>query len=157
MNTNTAEKVTVTAAARAARKTERVVKVVRSARKLMGEVGYVRTSMETIAKRSELSVGGLYLDFRSKEDLVTTAMLESLDEALAGVVPGGLVDAVASWASADQTMAVVLVRCADPAWRKKFGDQATGRLAVVMESYPREEWQAALGKVCAVLMAEVLQ
>ena len=47
---------------------------------LFGEKGYERTSIEEIARRAKLAVGGFYLHFDSKRQLLLTLMDELLDK-----------------------------------------------------------------------------
>lgn len=46
---------------------------------LFGEKGYERTSIEEIAKRASVAVGGVYLHFRSKRQLLLALMDDLLD------------------------------------------------------------------------------
>ena len=50
-----------------------------TARKLLLEKGLNATSINQIAKHSELSVGAIYFYFRDKEDLFASLQLEGLD------------------------------------------------------------------------------
>ncbi len=51
-----------------------------AARNVFSEYGYKGASMRMIAKKSGVSLGGLYLYFRNKEDLYTTLLKVRLDD-----------------------------------------------------------------------------
>jgi len=54
-------------------------RLVAAALALFGERGYERTSVDDIARRAKLAVGGFYLHFRSKRQLLLSLMDELLD------------------------------------------------------------------------------
>jgi AcrR family transcriptional regulator len=54
-------------------------RILDSARKVFAEQGYAQASMRLIARSAGISVGGLYLYFKDKEDLYLTLTKESLD------------------------------------------------------------------------------
>jgi AcrR family transcriptional regulator len=58
-------------------------RILNAAVKTFSEHGYKGTSMRTIAERARISVGGLYLYFRSKDDLYLSLMKTRMDD-LAG-------------------------------------------------------------------------
>jgi AcrR family transcriptional regulator len=58
-------------------------RILTAAMKIFSEYGYKGTSMRMIARRAHISVGGLYLYFKSKDDLYLTLMKNRLDD-LAG-------------------------------------------------------------------------
>ncbi|MGB7583207.1 MAG: helix-turn-helix domain-containing protein [Terriglobales bacterium] len=60
---------------------------------LFGEKGYERTSIEEIARRANLAVGGFYLHYRSKRQLLL-ALMDDLLKGLSGLDlhPGGSAD-----------------------------------------------------------------
>jgi AcrR family transcriptional regulator len=60
------------------RSIEKRVRVKKAALALFGERGYEATSVEAIADRAGLPVGGFYLHFRSKRQLLVTLMDELL-------------------------------------------------------------------------------
>lgn len=60
-------------------RTARRRRIQRAARTVFAEKGYAKTSIEQIAKEASLSVGAIYLYFRSKEDLYVSLLEETLD------------------------------------------------------------------------------
>jgi AcrR family transcriptional regulator len=55
-------------------------RILTAAIKIFSEYGYKGTSMRMIARRAHISVGGLYLYFRSKDDLCLTLMKTRLED-----------------------------------------------------------------------------
>jgi len=55
-------------------------RILAAAIKIFSEYGYKGTSMRMIAGRAQISVGGLYLYYKSKEDLYLTLMENRLDD-----------------------------------------------------------------------------
>ncbi len=55
-------------------------KIMSAARKVFSEYGYKGASMRMIARESGVSLGGLYLYFRNKEDIYTTLLKVRLDD-----------------------------------------------------------------------------
>jgi AcrR family transcriptional regulator len=55
-------------------------KILQAARTVFAEYGYVQTSMRTIALQAGISVGGLYLYFKNKEELYLTFMQEGMND-----------------------------------------------------------------------------
>src|SRR6187549_1054769 len=53
-------------------------RIQRAARTVFAERGYAKTSIEQIAREASLSVGAIYLYFRSKEDLYVSLLEETL-------------------------------------------------------------------------------
>ena len=62
-------------------------RIQRAARSVFAEKGYAKTSIEQIAREASLSVGAIYLYFRSKEDLYISLLEETLELFDAGHVP----------------------------------------------------------------------
>jgi AcrR family transcriptional regulator len=60
--------------------TESKRKILSSAIQMFSRYGYKGTSMRMIAKAADISIGGLYLYFRNKEDLYTTLISNRLDD-----------------------------------------------------------------------------
>lgn len=60
--------------------TESKRKILYSATRIFSQFGYKGTSMRMIAKAADISIGGLYLYFRNKEDLYTTLIGNRLDD-----------------------------------------------------------------------------
>ncbi|MCP4447584.1 MAG: TetR/AcrR family transcriptional regulator [Myxococcales bacterium] len=54
-------------------------RIQRAARTVFAEKGYGKTSIEQIAREASLSVGAIYLYFRSKEDLYVSLLEETLE------------------------------------------------------------------------------
>src|SRR5690349_24789470 len=54
-------------------------RIQRAARSVFAEKGYAKTSIEQIAREASLSVGAIYLYFRSKEDLYVSLLEETLE------------------------------------------------------------------------------
>lgn len=55
-------------------------KILEAARTVFAEQGYAQASMRLIARASGISVGGLYLHFRNKEDLYLTFMQDWMNK-----------------------------------------------------------------------------
>ncbi len=55
-------------------------KIQRVARRIFSERGFAGTTIEEIARRAGLSVGAIYLYFKSKEDLYVSLLQDSLDQ-----------------------------------------------------------------------------
>ena len=53
-------------------------RIQQAAREVFAEHGYAKTSIEKVARRASLSVGAIYLYFRSKEDLYISLLEETL-------------------------------------------------------------------------------
>jgi AcrR family transcriptional regulator len=66
-------------------------RILAAAIKLFSEYGYKGTSMRMIAKKAQISVGGLYLYYKNKEDLYLTLMKNRLDD-LTGITKEVLKD-----------------------------------------------------------------
>ena len=60
------------------RKRARRRRILRAAKQVFSQQGFRLTSMEEIARRAGLSVGALYLYFRSKEDLYVALLIDSM-------------------------------------------------------------------------------
>lgn len=54
-------------------------RIQRAAREVFAERGYAKTSIEQVARQASLSVGAIYLYFRSKEDLYISLLEETLE------------------------------------------------------------------------------
>jgi AcrR family transcriptional regulator len=55
-------------------------RILAAAIRIFSEYGYKGASMRMIAKRAEISVGGLYLYYKNKDDLYLTLMKSRLDD-----------------------------------------------------------------------------
>ncbi|GAB4482868.1 MAG: TetR/AcrR family transcriptional regulator [Thermodesulfovibrionales bacterium] len=60
-------------------------RILAAASVVFAERGYERTSVREVARRAGISVGGIYLYFRNKEDLYTGLMRSQMDEFLGRV------------------------------------------------------------------------
>lgn len=72
---------------------ERRQRILESAQRLFREAGYDNVTMQDIADASEVSKGGIYLQFRNKEDLILALVQSSFDRleelmAVAATKPG---------------------------------------------------------------------
>lgn len=54
-------------------------RIQRAAREVFAEKGYAKTSIEQVARQASLSVGAIYLYFRSKEDLYVSLLEETFE------------------------------------------------------------------------------
>ena len=54
------------------------LKILEAARVVFAECGYAQASMRTIAQEAGISVGGLYIYFKNKEDLYLTFMQDAM-------------------------------------------------------------------------------
>ena len=63
--------------------TESKQRILAAATRIFSEYGYKGASMRMIAKRAEISVGGLYLYYKNKDDLYLTLMQSRLDDLMA--------------------------------------------------------------------------
>jgi AcrR family transcriptional regulator len=111
-----------------------------AARGVFAQKGYAKTSIEQIAREANLSVGAIYLYFRSKEDLYISLLEETLDSVngqlreLRGNSEGAghlraawslLVD----WATNDVESTRVLRLVCQPGVRKQLSDEVAGGAA----------------------------
>ena len=55
-------------------------RILRAATRVFTKYGYEKSSMRMIAKASNISIGGLYLYFKNKEDLYVTLMKYRMDD-----------------------------------------------------------------------------
>ena len=54
-------------------------RIQRAAREVFAEKGFTKTSIEQVARQASLSVGAIYLYFRSKEDLYVSLLEETFE------------------------------------------------------------------------------
>jgi AcrR family transcriptional regulator len=54
--------------------------ILKSARRLFFEKGFKSVTVESIAKKAELSKGAVYLHFKSKDEIYTQILLEDIDK-----------------------------------------------------------------------------
>lgn len=116
-----------------------------AARGVFAEKGYAKASIEQIARQASLSVGAIYLYFRSKEDLYVSLLEdtlvqveEELDKLRTSGDRGALHSAwsyLAQWAATDVESTRILRLVCQPGVRKQLSDEvatatATRLLAV---------------------------
>ena len=109
-----------------------------AAREIFATKGYAKTSIEQVAQRASLSVGAIYLYFRSKEDLYISlieAPLTSLASELDALYASAEADSpsplrsawsrLVDWTSSDPEGAVILRSLAQPEIRSRLSDDVT--------------------------------
>lgn len=139
----------------AARRRERVERIVAAAGELMGSLGYQRVSMGDVAQRAGIGKGTVYLHFPSKEDLFLTVLLSTQARLAGGLV--AIIEEDARNALPSRIAAEFYARItADPLVHAVvFGDTATLgtliRYAVEEVGGLVEERQAALREHFAAL------
>lgn len=107
-----------------------------AARPVFFERGFARASIEDIAKQAQLSVGAIYLYFKSKEDLYLSILersLRGLGESVgAASDPRVAWDALAAWAAAEPESARALAMVARPELRATLTQETADGLAVAI-------------------------
>lgn len=111
-------------------------RIQQAAREVFAEKGYTKTSIEQVARQASLSVGAIYLYFRSKEDLYISLLeetLEAFDAELAqirirtDIHPAGRLEAawsyLTSWAVSDVEGTRILRLIAQSGVRKQLSDE----------------------------------
>ena len=117
-------------------------RIQRAARSVFADKGYAKTSIEQIAREASLSVGAIYLYFRSKEDLYVSLLEETLelfDAELSQIrerdqsnASDGLKAAwnfLSQWATTDVEATRVLRLIAQPNIRKQLSDEVAEAIA----------------------------
>ena len=104
-----------------------------AARGVFAEKGYAKASIEQIARQASLSVGAIYLYFRSKEDLYVSLLEDTLvqveaelDKLRASGDRGALHSAwsyLAQWAATDVESTRILRLVSQPGVRKQLSDE----------------------------------
>ncbi len=104
-----------------------------AAREVFAAKGYAKTSIEQVARQASLSVGAIYLYFRSKEDLYVSLLEETmvaidtkLKEIRVQPSSNGLKDAwnyLSQWAETDIEGTRILRLISQPGIRKQLSDQ----------------------------------
>lgn len=104
-----------------------------AARPVFFERGFARTSIEDIAKQAQLSVGAIYLYFKSKEDLYLSILERSLvalgDSVAVSRDPRDAWGALETWRSAEPESARALGMVARPELRATLSVEVTEGLA----------------------------
>lgn len=107
-----------------------------AARPVFFERGFARTSIEDIAKQAQLSVGAIYLYFKSKEDLYLSILQRSLlglaDAVGAARDPREAWGALEAWRAAEPESARALGMVARPELRPTLSDEVAEGLAEVL-------------------------
>lgn len=118
-----------------------------AARPVFFERGFARTSIEDIAKQAQLSVGAIYLYFKSKEDLYLSILERSLaglgDAIGAAHDPREAWACLEAWRQAEPESARALAMIGRPELRATLSAEVTDGLA------------AALGRIRSGLVASV--
>lgn len=115
-----------------------------AAREIFATKGYAKTSIEQVAQSASLSVGAIYLYFRSKEDLYISlieAPLKSLAVEITHLqssrdLPSPLRAAwqrLIEWATKDPEHAVILRTLAQPEIRSRLSDDVTSAVAAGLQ------------------------
>ena len=105
-----------------------------AAREVFAERGYAKASIEHIAKQAGLSVGAIYLYFRSKEDLYVSLLEETLahlDQELAtaraeveaGIRLAATFDRLLAWAGSDVEGTRIVRLLSQPGVRPQLSDE----------------------------------
>ncbi len=104
-----------------------------AARPVFFERGFARTSIEDIAKQAQLSVGAIYLYFKSKEDLYLSILERSLgtlgDAVSTTCDPREAWTCLESWRAAEPESARALLMVARPELRATLSAEVTDGLA----------------------------
>jgi AcrR family transcriptional regulator len=114
-----------------------------AAREVFAERGYAKASIEHIAKQATLSVGAIYLYFRSKEDLYVSLLEETLAQLDADLsMRRGEVDAherlaatfdrLLAWAGTDVEGTRILRLLAQPGVRPQLTDEVVADVGAGM-------------------------
>ncbi len=122
-------------------------RIQRAAREVFAEKGYAKTSIEQIARHASLSVGAIYLYFRSKEDLYISLLEETLEwfeVELGQIRTRPDLDAsrrlhaawefLTRWATSDVEGTRVLRLVAQPGVRKQLSEEVVEAAAKGVES-----------------------
>lgn len=109
---------------------------------MFGERGYAKTSIEQVARQASLSVGAIYLYFRSKEDLYISLLeetFEQFDAELQTIRQRADLNAadrlhtmwsyLATWASSDVEGTRILRLISQPGVRKQLSDEVASAAA----------------------------
>ena len=111
-------------------------RIQRAAREVFAEKGYAKTSIEQVARQASLSVGAIYLYFRSKEDLYVSLLEETFEmfaseldqiESRTDLHPGDRLQTAwlyfAQWAVSDLEGSRTLRILSQPGLRKQLSDE----------------------------------
>ena len=128
-------------------------RIQRAARSVFAERGYAKTSIEAVAKEASLSVGAIYLYFRSKEDLYVSLLedtLELLSTELSEIADSDGSDKLGrawkflcTWAQNDTEATRILRLCSQPNVRGQLSDEVTEAI--------RRGFQKVRGRLAAMV------
>lgn len=129
-------------------------RIQRAARSVFAERGYAKTSIEAVAKEASLSVGAIYLYFRSKEDLYVSLLedtLELLSTELSEIADSDNGDKLGrawkflcTWAENDTEATRILRLCSQPNVRGQLSDEVTEAI--------RRGFQKVRGRMAAMVV-----
>lgn len=129
-------------------------RIQRAARSVFAERGYAKTSIEAVAKEASLSVGAIYLYFRSKEDLYVSLLedtLELLSTELSEIADSDGADKLGrawkflcTWAQNDTEATRILRLCSQPNVRGQLSDEVTEAI--------RKGFQKVRGRLAAMVV-----
>jgi AcrR family transcriptional regulator len=112
-------------------------RIQRAAREVFADKGYAKTSIEQVARQASLSVGAIYLYFRSKEDLYVSLLEETLEvfdaeltqvrnrHAAADVRLRAAWSYLTTWAGADVEGTRILRLVSQPGVRAQLSDEVS--------------------------------
>jgi len=114
-----------------------------AAREVFSERGYAKASIEHIAKQATLSVGAIYLYFKSKEDLYVSLLEETLAgldgelaqrraELDAGDRLGATYDRLLAWALSDVEGTRIVRLLSQPGVRPQLSDEVVAEVGAGM-------------------------
>lgn len=117
-------------------------RIQRAAREVFAEKGYAKTSIEQVARQASLSVGAIYLYFRSKEDLYVSLLEETFEvfnteleqiHTRTDLRPGDRLQAAwlffGQWAVSDLEGSRTLRILSQPGLRKQLSDEVADSTA----------------------------
>jgi|JI10StandDraft_1071094.scaffolds.fasta_scaffold07937_4 AcrR family transcriptional regulator len=123
-----------------------------AARPVFFDRGFARASIEDIAKQAQLSVGAIYLYFKSKEDLYLSILERSLralgDRLEAADDPRVAWEALAAWRAAEPESARALAMVSRPELRAALTQEVADGLAAAIHRV-RSGLIAAVGRAVA--------
>ena len=124
-------------------RTARRRRIQRAARAVFAERGYAKTSIEAVAKEASLSVGAIYLYFRSKEDLYISLLEDTLELLTAELTRiagsdesdklGAAWKFLCTWAQNDTEATRVLRLCSHDNVRKQLSDEVADSIRLGFE------------------------
>ncbi len=98
-----------------------------AARLIFNERQYAKTSVEQIAREASLSVGAVYLFFRSKEDLFVSMLVEGLEETLERDLSAAFL-----WAQNQPLFPQLLVFLGTPGTHKQLSEETLANVERIL-------------------------